>query len=189
MTGSGLTVAEGTTPSSFTAEVVGVLPGGIAPGVDMILAELDSPAIDTAGGVWEGMSGSPVYSSDDRLIGAVAYGLADGGSHLAGLVPGAALLGLGGLPGASLTGLAAGMAGRVQLPAGLRGVAVRRAAATSAQVSSGMRRLRVPLAVSGLSPGRLAKLERTIPHLNDLKTVLSCQRAHLGGVSVVVFRI
>ena len=94
MTGSGRTVVAGTTPSSFTATVLGILPGGIAPGVDMILVDTDSPAIDEAGGVWEGMSGSPVYSSDDRLIGAVAYGLARGGSSLAGLVPAEAMLGL-----------------------------------------------------------------------------------------------
>ena len=158
MTGSGLTVAEGTTPSAFTAEVVGILPGGIAPGVDMILAELDSSVIDAAGGVWEGMSGSPVYSTDDRLIGAVAYGLAEGGSKLAGLVPGETLLGLSDLPAAEADAMAA-RARKVTLPAGLRTKAVRRAAATPAQAASGLRRLRVPLAVSGLPAKRLAALE------------------------------
>jgi hypothetical protein len=58
--GTGLTVSRGTQPESFTVEVLGVLAGGIAPGIDMILVEADSPAIQAAGGIWAGMSGSPV---------------------------------------------------------------------------------------------------------------------------------
>src|SRR5262245_40862802 len=71
-TGEGLTVETGTTPDPFTVTILGVLDDGIAPGVDMILAETASPALERAGGVWAGMSGSPVYAEDGRLIGAVA---------------------------------------------------------------------------------------------------------------------
>jgi hypothetical protein len=46
-----LTVETGTTPDPFAATVLGVLDDGIAPGLDMILAETDSPAIQRAGGV------------------------------------------------------------------------------------------------------------------------------------------
>jgi hypothetical protein len=83
----GLTVSEGVTPDPFTGEVIGVLDDGIAPGLDMVIVDLDSPAIQAAGGIWQGMSGSPVYATDGRLIGAVAYGLAYGPSPIAGVTP------------------------------------------------------------------------------------------------------
>ena len=73
---TGKTVSSGVTPAPFTGEVIGVLDDGIAPGLDMVIVDLDSPAISAAGGIWQGMSGSPVYAGDGRLIGAVAYGLA-----------------------------------------------------------------------------------------------------------------
>ncbi len=82
----GLTVAKGTTPEPFTGEIIGILENGIAPGLDMVMARLTSPEIDRVGGIWAGMSGSPVYADDGRLIGAVAYGLA-GTSPVAGLTP------------------------------------------------------------------------------------------------------
>ena len=80
---SGLTVdgvKNATDPVKFTGTVIGVIKDGIAPGLDMIMTRLSSPEIDRVGGIWEGMSGSPVYASDGRLIGAVAYGLALGPS-------------------------------------------------------------------------------------------------------------
>src|SRR6185312_5852846 len=55
----------------------------------MIMADLDSPALTRAGGVWAGMSGSPVYTADGRLIGSVSYGLA-ASSPIAGITPAAA---------------------------------------------------------------------------------------------------
>jgi hypothetical protein len=84
---NGLTVSQGVTPDPFTGEVIGVLDDGIAPGLDMVIVDLDSPAIQAAGGIWQGMSGSPVYATDGRLIGAVAYGLAWGPSPIAGVTP------------------------------------------------------------------------------------------------------
>lgn len=85
---NGLTVSEGTTPAPFTGTVVGVLDDGIQAGTDMIIMELHSDAIDGAGGIWEGMSGSPVYDdATGQLIGAVSYGLASGPSVIAGITP------------------------------------------------------------------------------------------------------
>ena len=84
---TGKTVSQGVTPAPFTGEVIGVLDDGIAPGLDMVIVDLDSPAISAAGGIWQGMSGSPVYAGDGRLIGAVAYGLAYGPSPIAGVTP------------------------------------------------------------------------------------------------------
>ncbi len=83
---TGLTVTSGTTPESFSGEVLGVIHDGIAPGLDMIMARLTSSEIDRVG-IWQGMSGSPVYAADGRLIGAVSYGLAWGPSPVAGITP------------------------------------------------------------------------------------------------------
>jgi hypothetical protein len=84
------TVVRGTEPQDFTGTVLGKIDGGIAPGVDMIMVDFSSLAGDTAideNGIWAGMSGSPVYTADGELLGAVAYGLAWGPSPIAGVTP------------------------------------------------------------------------------------------------------
>lgn len=84
---TGLTVTQGTTPSAFTGSVIGVLQDGIEPGVDMVMAKLSSPEIQQ-NGIWEGMSGSPVYDQGTgELIGAVAYTLSYGATQVAGITP------------------------------------------------------------------------------------------------------
>jgi len=84
---NGLTVTQGTTPSTFTGSVIGVLQDGIEPGVDMVMAKLSSPEIQE-NGIWEGMSGSPVYDqTTGELIGAVAYTLSWGATQVAGITP------------------------------------------------------------------------------------------------------
>ena len=74
MTGTAYTVVE---PSGdiepFQVDIVGVLSGGKGSN-SMIMAKAYGPLIDRAGGVLQGMSGSPVYI-DDKLVGAVAIGL------------------------------------------------------------------------------------------------------------------
>ncbi len=52
----------------------------------MVMAQLTSTQIDKSG-IWEGMSGSPVYATDGRLIGAVAYTLSYGSTPIAGITP------------------------------------------------------------------------------------------------------
>ena len=140
LAGTGYTVERGTTPEPFTAEVLGRITDGIAPGVDLIIAELDSPALRRAGGVWQGMSGSPVYTSDGRLIGAVSYGLSLGPSRIAGLTPGSDMKALV----ADRATAAARPAQRVAVP---DGQAV--AGMSAAQASGGFGRLQVPLSLSG----------------------------------------
>jgi hypothetical protein len=93
----GLTVSSGTTPESFDVEVVGILDNAIAPGIPLIVVEADSPAIDRVGGIWAGMSGSPVYV-DGKLLGAVAYGFSWSPSKLAGVTPAEAMLRVPGRP-------------------------------------------------------------------------------------------
>lgn len=147
----GLTVTSGTVPTSFTGTIKGVLADGIAPDVDMILADLDSPELDRVGGIWEGMSGSPVYAADGRLIGAVAYGLSWGASKVAGITPAAAMYEL-----RSDAAAAPQPAARVAVPRQQR-AALRSAGATERQINSGFRALPLPYGVSGLGAKRLQK--------------------------------
>lgn len=157
MTGTGFTVSEGTAPEPFDVDVLGVLENGVAPGRDMIVVETSSPAIDEAGGIWFGMSGSPVYDEDSgRLIGAVAFSLSGGPSHIGGLTPAEDLAELLDYP----SGLASKAARQVALSGGLeRRVAERE---DGARTNFTLRRLRAPLSVSGLTQRGLDVLAKAI---------------------------
>jgi hypothetical protein len=141
LTGTGYSVERGTSADPFTARVLGRITDGIAPGIDMIMADLDSPALTRAGGVWSGMSGSPVYAPDGRLIGSVSYGLA-ASSPIAGLTP-----------AEDLTDLLNRSAARTRIAVST--AAAKRIArtgnATAAEASAGFRQLPMPVSVSGAS--------------------------------------
>ena len=143
---TGLTVTRGSTPDPFTGVVLGTLTNGIGPGTDMILVRLSSPRIDEVG-IWEGMSGSPVYAADGRLIGAVSYGLGVGPSTVAGVTPAAQMRELIGGPAASLSG---GAAPEADIPTRLGRQLVADGEASRSEVNSGMNQLEVPLSVSGV---------------------------------------
>jgi hypothetical protein len=145
---NGLTVSSGTTPEAFTGAVLGVLKDGIEPGVDMIMMRLTSTEIDRVGGIWEGMSGSPVYSSDGRLIGAVAYGLAYGTTPVAGVTPYEDMQQYAGTPPAPL---------RVKVPTSAARTIARSTDVTAAQADNGFAELKVPTGIAGLSPRVLAR--------------------------------
>jgi hypothetical protein len=66
------TVIAGTRIEEFGVEVLGILKNKGAVG-DLILVRTFGDVIDRAGGVAQGMSGSPVFI-DGRLIGAIGYG-------------------------------------------------------------------------------------------------------------------
>lgn len=86
MTGTGITVFEGSRREQFDVEILGVLRNVLGPRRDMIVARLaGGPLADT--GVVAGMSGSPVYI-DGRLIGAVSYALGSFSKEpIAGITP------------------------------------------------------------------------------------------------------
>ncbi len=152
----GLTVSEGNTPDPFTGEVLGVLEDGIGPGVDMILVRLSSTEIDRVGGIWSGMSGSPVYAADGTLIGAVSYGLSWGPSPVAGVTPAAdmtALLDGGATPRPSARST-------VTLPRRTADRLVSTGALTRKQAEAGLSRLRTPVGISGAGTDRLAKINK-----------------------------
>lgn len=146
---TGLTVSDGTTTEGFTGELIGVLDDGIAPGMDMVLARLTSDEIDRVGGIWSGMSGSPVYDADGDLIGAVAYGLTWGSSPVAGITPFEEMDDyLDGSPTPPR---------RVPLaPRAARAIADQ-SEVTVRQAAQGMSQLRMPVGISGISQKRLVK--------------------------------
>lgn len=148
----GLTVTSGTTPGAFTGTIQGVLEDGIAPGVDMILADLSSTVIDRVG-IWSGMSGSPVYTADGELIGAVSYGLSFGPSTIAGITPATDMAKLFTTPAPGRR-----MARAVHVPRRVATRIVRSGAASAAAMRRGLSPIRMPIQVSGLSPQRMAKI-------------------------------
>ena len=151
-TGYGLTVSRGTTPEPFDVEVVGVLDDALAPGVPLIVVEVDSPELDRVGGIWGGMSGSPVYVHG-RLLGAVAYGFSWGPSDLGGVTPAEAMVRVPDRP----TLPPPVMPTEIELPSELRSLAIEDGV-TRAQAGT-MRPLEVPVRVSGPAG---AKLDRFI---------------------------
>jgi hypothetical protein len=153
----GVTVTKGTDPTTgaFTGKIIGVLKDGIEPGVDMVMAELDSPQIAQSG-IWEGMSGSPVYAADGSLIGAVAYTLSYGATPVAGITPWQDMNTYAGSPPSTL-----------RVPVG-EATARKIAAATDvtqAQAAQGFHELQAPTLVAGLGARALSRATGR-PYLN-----------------------
>lgn len=156
----GLTVSQGTTPAVFTGEILGVINNGIAPQLPMVMAELTSPAIDDVGGIWAGMSGSPVYAQDGRLIGAVAYGLA-GTTPVAGITPFEHMDDY----------LTAPAPPKVRVSDKQARAIARATGVSRAQAARGFRQLPMATSLSGLTPARLKQVKRQGPDVLDLKGV------------------
>ncbi len=116
----------------------------MAPGIDMVMVRLTSPEIDRVG-IWQGMSGSPVYAADGRLIGAVAYGLAAGASPVAGVTPFADMDDY----------LAADVAGRVAVDRTSARAIAQHTDVSAADAAEGFRQLPAPLGVAGLGARQL----------------------------------
>ena len=84
MKGTGKTCYQGTKPEEFQAEILGVL-HGVSPGASVVLARFSGSLIDKVG-IFEGMSGSPVYI-DGKLLGAVAYSFTFAKEPIGGITP------------------------------------------------------------------------------------------------------
>jgi hypothetical protein len=162
MTGEGLTVVRGSTPEPFDVQVLGVLPDGIGAGRDMIMIKVsDRPGghvVDQGGGIWAGMSGSPVYV-DGKLLGAVSYGFTFSPSPIGGLTPAADMLDVLGLTSstAATSDRVLHQNTKVKLSAAVR----RELAAKSREATprGTLQQLVTPLAVSGLGPRRVNRLQ------------------------------
>ncbi len=84
----GFTVRRGEQVEPFDVEILGIDRGALGPGKDLILVNTQGAVIDEGGGgISAGMSGSPVYTADGRLIGAIAYGFSTGPSPIGGVTP------------------------------------------------------------------------------------------------------
>jgi hypothetical protein len=142
VTGTGYTVERGTTADPFTATVLGRITDGIAPGIDMIMADLASPALTRSGGVWAGMSGSPVYAGDGRLIGSVSYGLASS-SPIAGITPAEDMTTLLSAPATAST--------KIKVSAATAKRIAKTGDVTAAAADDGFVQLKVPVSVSGVT--------------------------------------
>ncbi|MFN8620126.1 MAG: SpoIVB peptidase S55 domain-containing protein [Chloroflexota bacterium] len=146
MQGTGWTVVRGTDPLPFGVDILGTFPDGIAPGKDLILFrayDVDGrDFIARSGGIWAGMSGSPVYV-DGKLIGAVAYGFSESPSTLGGITPIADMLAVGDQITAAAT--------RPVSKAVRRAVAAKTAAGTA----SGFQRLATPAVLPNPGLGSL----------------------------------
>lgn len=172
MAGTGWTVSSGTEPEPFDVEILGVLRDGVAPGRDLIVVETDSPAIADAGGVWQGMSGSPVYV-DGELIGAVAYTLGSGPSNVAGLTTAKDLFTLAGYPVAPTTSSSS--------KAYTKPSSIRTSSGQMAGDADRYRVLRLPLQISGVTPRAVNRLTRT------LKREKAPYKAYAGSSSSAAF--
>ena len=165
MRGTALSVTSGRNPTGLDVEVLGTLRDAVGPGRHIIVVNLSGPAVDAAGGLWFGASGSPVFFRDpftgnQELAGAIAYGLAGGGSTLAGLTPAAdmaALLAPGGENELAST--------RVAVP---RTLAARMAQATGLSIAQlgSLTRLKTPLSASGLTDRGLRRMQEAINRQN-----------------------
>ena len=84
MKGQGRTVVQGTKIEAFDAEVIGVVKNW-SPGRDLVLCRLSGLNLEKTG-VFQGMSGSPIYVQG-KLLGAVAYAWPFNKLPLAGVTP------------------------------------------------------------------------------------------------------
>jgi hypothetical protein len=163
--GTALSVTSGRNPTTFSAEVLGTLRDAVGPGRDIIVVNLSGSAVDAAGGLWFGASGSPVFFRDavtgkQELAGAIAYGLAGGGSTLAGLTPAEDMAAL----------LASGEeedleSSRVAVPHGLASRMAEATGLSIAQLGS-LTRLKTPLSASGLTERGLRRMQQAIDRQN-----------------------
>jgi hypothetical protein len=84
MKGIGKTCYQGTKPEEFQVEILGIL-RGINPGANAVLAKFSGGPLDKIG-IFEGMSGSPVFI-DGKLLGAVAFTYSFAKEAIGGITP------------------------------------------------------------------------------------------------------
>jgi hypothetical protein len=182
--GVGWTVRQGTDPEPFDAEVLGVMPDLIAPGRDVIIVEISGPVVDTGGGVWAGMSGSPVYidhGGGPELAGALAYGFSFGATNIAGLTPAEDMIKLNGLA------VAPKVPARLKLSRSMVRKVAAKIGAALPTVGGSLVRLKVPVSVSGgLSNERFRQMKK-LPFFKKYKPTMrltpgASSSASLSGV-------
>ena len=168
MTGIGWTTVRGDRPEPFRVRVLGTLRDGIGPDRDLIVVKVsDLPGrrvVRAGGGIWSGMSGSPVYIRG-RLTGAISYSLSDGPSYVGGMTPARYMERLS--DESAHTGVAGGRVASGRDPDTIRVTGsldetVASEAGRSGREPSVLRRLDVPVTASGGVAGRRSFVGRRI---------------------------
>jgi hypothetical protein len=178
----GFTVREGETVESFDVEVLGIYPDALAPGRDLVVVDTAGPVIDAGGGgISAGMSGSPVYTMDGELIGAISYGFSYSPSSIGGVTPADPdMLNVLGEPASNLR--SASSPERIPLEGSLRKRVAKRTDAPSRTLDQGLTQLKVPFAVSGATtPARLGKVQSRVDKRNLPLVVTPGASAALGA--------
>ncbi|HEX9121840.1 MAG TPA: hypothetical protein VF984_00540, partial [Actinomycetota bacterium] len=157
MAATGLTTISGTTPTSFTVQILGVIPDGIMLGMDAIVGRVSGPAtfLDQTGGGFFGMSGSPV-SIGGKLVGVVSFGYWSDPT-VVGLTPASAMVDLLGYLGNGGTPARA-----ISFTPRLRRAVAEATGVSASQITGGLEPLPVPVGVSGLSGRRLRQLQERL---------------------------
>ncbi|MDQ3963084.1 MAG: hypothetical protein M3277_04110 [Actinomycetota bacterium] len=159
MIGTGVTVAKGRQRENFNVEVLGVIEDAF-PGRDLIVVDTSGGPIDQHGGIWYGMSGSPVYI-DGKLVGAVAFGLSFGPSTVGALTPAEEMMRVLEYPSSEEGSDAQRSTSTTKAqPSGA--MAARIAARTGQSNSGSFEQLKVPVGVSGGSPRVLNRLSKVV---------------------------
>jgi hypothetical protein len=158
MTGSGVTTIRGTTPTNFTVEVLGVMEDYIWLDIPVIVVRITGPQsfLDEVGGVFYGMSGSPV-TVDGKLIGSVSYGVS-WDPTIVGLTPAQAMADMLDLQSTS----AAELPELIPFDAATRRSIAAATGLAPAEVIGGLQLLPSYVAVSGLSAARLGQLQQML---------------------------
>ena len=160
------TVVEGSDPVSFDVEILGVLPDGIAPGVDFILVHTSGPVIDESGGIAAGFSGSPVYIDGD-LVGAISYGFFAADQTYGGVTPAEDMVRLLEYPsGTGAFGSSAAsrptFAQEVRVSPQLQRTAARAVDTSVETIPTVAEPLRIPVTVSGLNTRGFRRFAKTL---------------------------
>ena len=168
---TGLTVTNGTDPTAFSGSIIGVLKDGIEPDVDMVMAQLSSQEI-ADNGIWEGMSGSPVYDqATGELIGAVAYTLSWGKTGVAGITPWEDMQAYAGQAAPST----------LKVPASAARSIARHTSVTFAQAAQGFGEVGTPRLVAGLPQRTLNRIQENARNRPFLPKGVSAAGKTAGG--------
>ena len=158
--GTGWTTIRGHNPKPFHFKILGSIHNGIANGEDMIIVKTsDAPGqhfMSRIGGIWAGIRGRPSTSTASSWV-PPRTASAPARPQIAGVTPAHDMATLLGYSSTSVA-IASPNANRVTVPTSMRAQLAREAGVTEAQASS-FSRLRLPLAVSGLSDAGRQRLQ------------------------------
>jgi hypothetical protein len=156
MMGEAHTVFSGTKPEAFKVRVVSVV-RNFLPKQDVILVRAEDPRVEFSG-IAAGMSGSPVYIQG-KLLGAIAYAWSFAKEPLAGVTPIESMLAERSRPRRATRGLVE--SGELVHAPGWGGGEVSVAEPDPTAMPQ-LRRVSVPLSISGISEGALGELSEAL---------------------------